>query len=39
MFTEMLREETARLQLPSIDVDAAISEDDLANRVADVFGL
>ena len=39
MFTDILREETARLELPAIEVDATLSEDDLARRVADVFGL
>src|SRR6185503_14929763 len=29
MFTDILREETARLQLPAIEVDVAMSEDDL----------
>lgn len=39
MFTEALREETARLGLPAIEVDAATTEDELARRVSDVFGL
>jgi hypothetical protein len=39
MFTDILREETARLELPAIEVDAAMTEDDLAKRVTDVFGL
>ena len=39
MFTEILREETARLGLPAIDVDATAAEDDLAQRVAELFGL
>jgi 2-phosphoglycerate kinase len=39
MFTDALREETACLELPAIQVDAATSEDDLARRVAEVFGL
>src|SRR5215213_9597559 len=39
MFTEILREETARLGLPAIEVDAATTEDELAERVTDVFGL
>jgi 2-phosphoglycerate kinase len=37
MFTDMLREETARLGLPAIEVDTTISEDDLVKQVADVF--
>ena len=39
MFTDALREEAARLGLPAIEVDAAMTEDDLAGRVTDVFGL
>jgi 2-phosphoglycerate kinase len=39
MFTEILREETARLGLPAIEVDATATEDDLAQRVAELFGL
>ncbi len=39
MFSDVLREETARLQLPAIDVDATITEDDLVRRVTDLFGL
>ena len=39
MFTDILREETARLKLSAIDVDATMSEDDLASRVMEVFGL
>jgi 2-phosphoglycerate kinase len=39
MFTDILREETARLGLPAIEVATATTEDDLAERVADVFGL
>ena len=38
MFTDTLREETARLDLPVIEVDAAMTEDDLAKRVTKVFG-
>ena len=38
MFTDILREETGRLRLPAIEVDAATTEDDLAERVTDVFG-
>lgn len=39
MFTDILREETARLGLHAIDVDGAMTEDDLAKRVTEVFGL
>jgi hypothetical protein len=39
MFTERLREETGRLELRVIEVDIAMTEDDLAERVAAAFGL
>jgi 2-phosphoglycerate kinase len=39
MFTDILREETARLGVPAIEVDGAMTEDDLARRVTEVFGL
>lgn len=39
MFTEILREETARLEVPAIEVDDTVTEDDLAGRVAEAFGL
>ena len=39
MFTDILRAETARLGLRSIDVDTTTTEDALANRITDVFGL
>lgn len=39
LFTNLLREETARLGLSAIDVDRAMSEDDLERRVTEVFGL
>jgi 2-phosphoglycerate kinase len=39
MFTDRLRAETARLGLPAIDVDSAMSEDDLAAAVSHAFGL
>jgi 2-phosphoglycerate kinase len=39
MFTDVLRAETARLELPAIEVDATTAEDDLARRVAELFGL
>ena len=39
MFTDILREETARLGLPAIEVDVTITEDDLFKRVTEVFKL
>lgn len=39
MFTDVLREETTRLELPAIEVDATMTEDDLAKGVTEVFGL
>jgi hypothetical protein len=39
MFTDILREETARLELHTIDVDTTTTEDELARRVTDMFGL
>jgi hypothetical protein len=39
LFTNILREETARLEVPAIEVDATMTEDDLAKRVTEVFGL
>ena len=39
MFTERLRAETLRLDLPMIDVDTSMTVDDLAERVTDAFGL
>ncbi|HEY6215096.1 MAG TPA: hypothetical protein VIW74_00450 [Pyrinomonadaceae bacterium] len=39
MFTDILREETQRLEVPAIDVDVTITEDELAKRVREVFGL
>jgi hypothetical protein len=39
MFTDILREETARLELPAIEVDVTTTEDDLVIRVTEVFGL
>jgi len=38
MFTDLLREETARLSLHTIEVDATTSEDDLVKQVTDLFG-
>lgn len=39
MFTDILREETARLELPAIEVDGTMTEDELAKRVTEVVGL
>jgi hypothetical protein len=39
MFTDRLYEETRRLGLSTIEVDSTMSEDDLAGRVAEAFGL
>ncbi|MGN9843332.1 hypothetical protein ACTMTI_34930 [Nonomuraea sp. H19] len=39
MFTEHLRRETQRLELRVIEVDATTTEDDLAERVTEAFGL
>jgi hypothetical protein len=39
MFTERLRAETRRLGLPAIEVNGAMSEDDLAAAVSHAFGL
>ena len=39
MFTDVLREETARLEVPAIEVDAAMTEDDLVRHVASALGL
>jgi 2-phosphoglycerate kinase len=39
LFTDVLREETTRLGLPAVEVDAAMGEDDLVKRVTDVFQL
>jgi 2-phosphoglycerate kinase len=39
MFTDVLRQETARLGVPTIEVDATMTEDDLARRVTYVLGL
>jgi 2-phosphoglycerate kinase len=39
MFTDALREETARLALPAVEVETSTTEDELARRVAEVFGL
>lgn len=39
MFTDMLREEAARLELPALEVDTTMSEDEVVNRVTEMFGL
>lgn len=38
MFTQRLAEETARLGLPTIEVDTTLSEDELDRQVAEGFG-
>ena len=39
MFTDILREDVARLEVHAIEVEATMTEDDLVQRVAEVFGL
>ncbi|MFI1200311.1 AAA family ATPase [Streptomyces sp. NPDC020883] len=39
MFTAHLRQETERLQLPAIQIDTTMTEDDLAERVTTAFRL
>ena len=39
MFTDILRAETERLNLPAIAVDAAMAEEDVATQVTTIFGL
>lgn len=39
MFTDLLREETARLEVHAVEVDGTMTEDDVAKRVTEVFGL
>jgi hypothetical protein len=39
MFTHRLREEAQRLGLKTIEVDSTVTEDDLAGRVSEAFGL
>jgi 2-phosphoglycerate kinase len=39
MFTDILREETARLEVPAVEVNTALTEDELTRRVTEVFGL
>jgi 2-phosphoglycerate kinase len=39
LFTDHLRAETERLALAAIEVDGALTEDDLAERIGDTLGL
>lgn len=39
LFTDRLQEQTKRMELPAIEVDDTMSEDDLAGRVTDALGL
>jgi hypothetical protein len=39
MFTGLLCEETKRLELPVIGIDTTMTEDDLTERVTEIFGL
>ncbi len=39
LFTDRLRDETRRLDLPAIEVDTTMTEDDLADRVRGAFAL
>ena len=39
MFTDVLREETARLGLHTIEVDTTTNEDDLVRQVTELFGI
>jgi 2-phosphoglycerate kinase len=39
LFTNILREETARLGLPIVEVDTTMTEDDVVKRVTEVFEL
>ena len=39
MFTDVLREETARLRLATVAVNTTLTEEDLVKRVTDVFRL
>jgi len=39
MFTNRLADETQRLELPAIEVDSAMNEDDLTGHVTQAFGL
>jgi hypothetical protein len=39
MFTELLNAQTKRLELPAIEIDTTMTEDDLTARVTELFGL
>lgn len=39
MFTDILHEESSRLQVPAIEIDGTMAEDDLVRRVTEAFGL
>ena len=39
MFTDILREETSCLELPAIEVDDTITENDLIDRITEIFKL
>ncbi|HSE22782.1 MAG TPA: hypothetical protein VLB68_14040 [Pyrinomonadaceae bacterium] len=39
MFTDLVRQETLRLQLPTIEVDSSLDEDELTARVTELFDL
>jgi 2-phosphoglycerate kinase len=39
MFTDLLREDTRRLDLSVIDVDTGMTEDDIVRRLTNLFGL
>jgi len=39
MFTDRLHEETKRLELPTIELNTTMTEDDLAERVKEAFDL
>jgi 2-phosphoglycerate kinase len=39
LFTDLLRAETKRLELPAIEIGSPMTEDDLAGRVSAIFGL
>jgi len=39
MFTELLAEETKRLELPAVEIDTTMTEENLADRVTKILGL
>jgi 2-phosphoglycerate kinase len=39
MFTDIIGEETAQMELPVVDVEVGMTEDDLAGQVTAIFGL